>query len=241
MERGGGVAAVVLAGGQGTRIRSVHPGVPKPMIPVAGAPFLRWVLLHLARQGVTRAVISTGHLAPLIEAWVVGQPAPGVRLSTAREERPLGTAGGFLHAVATIEADAWDVVLVANGDSIVLADLDPLLALAAAGAVGLVGVRVQDASRFGTLDVDADGRLRAFQEKRPGAALINAGLYALPRAVVARLPRTTPASFEREVFPALIAAGAEVRVAETCAPFIDVGLPDDLARAEAFVREELRA
>lgn len=229
--------AIVLAGGSGTRIRHLHPDVPKPMIPVAGAPFLYWVLLQLRRQGMSRAVISTGHLSSVIEQWVASQPVPGLALATAREDRPLGTAGGFLHALEVVR-EPWSEVIVANSDSLVLADLAPALAAIQGGDdAAVVGIEVADASRYGTLEVAMDDRLVAFREKRPGPALVNAGIYVFARRTIEALPRTVPLGFEVDVFPALLARGRTIRVARTAAPFIDIGIPESLARADAFVRQ----
>src|ERR1039458_8793610 len=123
----GQVAAVVLAGGFGTRVAHLLTGVPKPMVPVAGKPFLEWVVRYLARQGIPKAILSTGHLADVLESHFRTQPVAGVVTRCVAETRPLGTAGGFLNAarVSVETSEAW---LVANGDSLVFADL----ALAAA-------------------------------------------------------------------------------------------------------------
>jgi D-glycero-alpha-D-manno-heptose 1-phosphate guanylyltransferase len=228
--------AIVLAGGAGTRIAHLHPEVPKPMIPVAGKPFLYWVLEHLRAQGITRAVLSTGHLAHVIEEWVATSPIAGMHLLTAREERPLGTAGGFLHAIDAVGVPRGEVVVL-NGDSLVVAPLGGVLAAVRAGAAAaILGVEVEDAARFGTLEKDARGRLVAFREKRPGPAVINAGVYTFACATIAALPRKAPLSFELDVFPSLLARGAAIEVVEVTAPFLDIGVPASLAEAEGFVR-----
>lgn len=229
--------AVVLAGGLGTRIRHLHPELPKPMIPVAGRPFLGWVLRYLRAQGITRAVISAGYRAEVIEDWAATEPEPGLTVQVVREETPLGTAGGFRYALEALGPLEDKLAVVLNGDSLVLADLAPAIAAAQGpGAdAALVGVEVEDASRFGSLEVDAQGRLVAFREKRPGAGLINAGVYVWRlAAMAARLPARTPLSFEHDVFPALVEAGA-LRAVAARAPFIDIGVPESLASAEDFV------
>lgn len=234
-----GVTAVVLAGGFGTRVRHLLPGIPKPMAPVLGRPFLDWVLDFLRREGVASAVLSTGHLSEVIAAHYTTGFAGSTRVQCVREETPLGTAGGFLHAAfsatGAAETKAW---LVLNGDSLTVTHLRPLLNLVDDPSVdgGLLAVDLPDASRFGTLEVDGDGWLRRFREKQPGAGLINAGVYLLKSPLLHRAPSERPLSFETELFPGLIESGARLRVIPCDAAFLDIGTPETLQQAEQFVR-----
>jgi D-glycero-alpha-D-manno-heptose 1-phosphate guanylyltransferase len=165
-EPGGGAShpdiptAVILAGGRGTRIEHLLPGVPKVMAPIHGRPFLEWSLRYLAWNGIERIVLSTGHLAEVVERHFKRNPLPGVELLFAREDFPLGTAGGFLHAVAAIarRPGPW---LVANGDSLLLADLAAFVARFRAGswAGAVLGLNSADASRYGAVETDPAGRL----------------------------------------------------------------------------------
>ena len=116
------VVAVVLAGGFGTRVAHLLPGIPKPMAQVAGRPFLEWVVRFLARQGIENVVLSTGHLAEVVEEHFQKNPVPGVRTRSIAETQPLGTAGGFLNA-ARFSGEKPPAWLVLNGDSLVLSDL----------------------------------------------------------------------------------------------------------------------
>jgi NDP-sugar pyrophosphorylase family protein len=160
------VVAVVLAGGSGTRVAHLLPGIPKPMAPVAGRPFLEWVVRCLARQGISRVLLSTGHLAGVVERHFQPQPVARVITRCFPETRPLGTGGGFLNAVRLSgeHPEAW---LVLNGDSLVFADLTLAAAelsdLAVAGVV--MGCSVADAARYGTLSIGPAGELRGFTEK----------------------------------------------------------------------------
>ncbi len=232
------VAAVILAGGQGTRVRHLLPDLPKPMAPVAGQPFLAWVCRYLQTQGIARVAISSGFRAAAIAGHFHAHPVAGMTITCHAEPTPLGTAGGFLFAAEQTQPrpDAW---LVLNGDSLVFADLAPLLAAVgpAAAAAALLGLRVPDAARYGTLAVGPGGALAGFAEKRPGAGLINAGVYAFRAEALARFPATRPLSFETAVFPALLAAGLDLRVCQTDAPFLDIGTPETLAMAETFILE----
>jgi len=209
------------------------------MAPVLGHPFLDWVMAFLRREGIFSTVLSTGHLADVIAAHYASGMSEGTRVECACEDQPLGTAGGFLHAASHSSfADSAKGWLVLNGDSLTVASLKPLLDLMDAPDAdgGLLAVDLPDASRFGTLDVDADGWLRRFREKQPGSGLINAGVYLLKANLLERAPSHRPLSFETELFPFLIQTGARLRVMPCEADFLDIGTPETLHQAEAFVR-----
>lgn len=232
------VGAVILAGGFGTRLRSVLSDVPKPMAPVAGRPFVEHVVRYLALHGVRDTVLATGYLSEVFSTHFSRHPTPGSRIRCVTEPRPMGTGGGFLYAVAAcgFEADAW---LVANGDSLVLANLEAfLLAFRQGDWDGAVlGLALDDAARFGSLEVGSDGALVRFTEKRPGAAVVNAGVYLFRSRLLEFFPRKEPLSFETEVFPAVIQQGARILVHRVQAPFLDIGTPESLAQAEAFIEQ----
>jgi len=234
------VVAVVLAGGFGRRVQHLLPDVPKPMAPVAGRPFLEWLVRYLARQGVRKVVLSTGHLAEVVERHFQSQPVRGVMARCVAETVPLGTAGGFLHA-ARVSGERPPSWLVLNGDSLVFADLATMArALDDAAVAGvMLGRDVPDASRYGTLVSDATGDLLRFAEKQPGRGVISAGVYLLRHSTLDAFPDRSPLSFETEVFPALLARRARLRVVVTSAPFLDVGTPETLPQAEAFIRANL--
>ena len=232
--------AVVLAGGLGTRIRHLAPDLPKPMIAVRGRPFVEWVIRHLQRQGVRQVVLSTGFRSDAIERHFAKQPVVGMQISCVAEPSALGTAGGFLHAAQKGGAspEFW---IATNGDSLVLAELALAARLLAEPEVQgvLVGVPVPDAGRYGTLVFDSNNRLTRFAEKRPGAGVINAGLYLLKPALLAEFPAQRPLSFEHEVFARWLAHGLDLRVHVTQAPFFDMGTPESLPLAETFVASHL--
>jgi len=230
---------IVLAGGFGTRVSHLLPGVPKPMASVAGRPFVEWVIRYFVRWGCSEAVLATGHLAEIVESHFACQPVPGVRVTCRREEGPLGTAGGCVNALP-LGADPDRIWWVVNGDSMVFADPRPLLAPLVNGDAdaSLLGLELDDASRFGSLDVDAQGRLWGFREKRLGAGVINAGVYAFTAACLCAAPTFRPLSFEYDVFPTLAKRG-RVMVTRVNAPFLDIGTPSTLAEAEQFISTHL--
>jgi NDP-sugar pyrophosphorylase family protein len=230
------ITAVILAGGFGMRIKHLLGDLPKPMAPVNGKPFVEWIARYLAAQKIREVILSTGYQAETIEKYFQSQPVKNVRVNCVPEATPLGTAGGFLNAISG--AKNSEAFLVLNGDSLAPAPLDGLFQSLddpqISGAI--LGVRVPDASRFGTILQNANGDLTGFNEKKPGAGIINAGIYLFRAATIEQFPRKSPLSFETEVFPSLISQGARVKVCVTDAPFLDIGTPESLPLAEEFIR-----
>ena len=226
---------IVLAGGFGTRLRGLHPDCPKPLIPVSGRPFIDWVLRWFGKQGVSEFIVSLGHLAEVAQQHFAQKPLNGITVKTVVETEPLGT-GGAIRCAWNACADRS--VLVLNGDSLLLADFAPVWNLwrATTAEAVVVGVYQQDASRFGTLQFDPEKRLLAFNEKQPGAGVINAGIYLFRPTLLADYPSATPLSVERDVFPQWLQQGRDIRVAVLEGPFLDIGLPESLASAEEFLR-----
>lgn len=243
---GRGFTAVVLAGGFGSRLASVVADRPKPLALVDGEPFLLRLLDQLAAAGCERVVLCTGHRGDQIEAEL-GREHSGMPLCYSREPRPLGTAGALRLALPRLTDDA---VLVTNGDSYVDADLAGFVARARPrGGPAMLAVEVADTARYGRLEFrpEATGlhaaaatpttttttTIAAMHEKGvPGPGCINAGVYWLPRLVLAGLPADEPLSLERDVLPQLIAAGLPAERAAV--PFLDIGVPADYAAAPAF-------
>jgi D-glycero-alpha-D-manno-heptose 1-phosphate guanylyltransferase len=230
------VIAVVLAGGYGTRIKHLLDGVPKPMASVAGKPFLEWVVRYLRVQGITKVILSTGYLAEVVEQHFRKHPVDGIEIICCQETSPLGTAGGFLNSVCKIEESplAW---LVVNGDSLVFADFGSLTTNLLDSTVSgvIVGLSVNDASRYGSLVCNDRGDLLGFAEKCPGAGVVNAGVYLLRNSLLKEFPEISPLSFENEVFPSLLAKNIWLKVNVIDAPFLDIGTPETLQQAEGFI------
>ncbi len=227
--------AIILAGGRGTRISHLQPNLPKPMIPAGGYPFLEWVIQHFAAQGIRRFVVSLGHLAEVAETYFRIRPTDELSIKTVRETEPLGTGGGFLFAQQA--AGEADPLVLANGDSLVLADLQGAWQILEDPQVDgvVVGLEIEDASRYGGLQTDSGDRLLRFSEKQPGRGLINAGVYFFRRRLLATFAQKRPLSVEMDVFPELLRQGANLMVHRCCAPFLDIGTPESLAEAEPFL------
>lgn len=221
--------AIILAGGFGTRLRPLTVRTPKPLLPLGNRPFLEVVFARLAAAGVKRAVLSVHHQAALLKAAVPKLKRFGLKVELRREPRPLGTGG----AIRFAWPDQAKACLVLNGD--ILSDLDiRKLASAHRGSKAVAtlwSIPVEDPSAFGVLECGAGGRVRRFVEKpRPGESssrLINAGLYALEPAVLGMIPAGQVVSVERDVFPALLAKGLDLRSFQSPRPVYwgDIGTP----------------
>jgi NDP-sugar pyrophosphorylase family protein len=230
------IPAVILAGGFGSRLRAVTGDQPKVLAPVAGRPFIEYLLEALARAGLRQVVLCTGFRADAVSAALGDGHRFGLRLLYSREEAPLGTGGALRRAGAFLDDDHRPA-LVMNGDSFVRADLPDLLARhqASGAQATLLLARVQDCSRFGAVTLhDADtgadaGRILRFEEKgRGGAGLVNAGIYVVEPAVREAIPPGRAVSLEKEIFPALRSLHGVV----VDAPLVDIGTPQSYAAAQ---------
>jgi D-glycero-alpha-D-manno-heptose 1-phosphate guanylyltransferase len=225
------IKAVLLVGGLGTRLRSVVPGAPKVLASVGKRSFLELLVEQLRSQGIRRLVMCSGYLADQIETEFGDGQCRGVAIEYSREEQPLGTAG----AVKRAEHYLQDVpaFVVMNGDSFLEVDFSDLMDFHRdhRAMATMAVLRVEDTSRYGTVHVDANGRVRGFAEKTgnriPG--LVNGGVYIFNQAIFQHLPEL-PASLERDVFPRLLDQG--VFALEQHGMFIDIGTPLDYARAQ---------
>jgi len=221
------VQALVLAGGEGTRLRPLTLTTPKPAMPLAGRPFLSFMLDWLKGHGVTEVILSCGFRSDDVRA-VLGDIYEGVRLRYVVEEQPLGTAGPVRLALDEGLIDGR--LLVLNGD--VLTDIDLTAQLAQHESTGarvtLALFGVEDTASYGVVPTDGQGRVEAFLEKSTGPAptnRINAGAYVVEREVVESLiPAGRAISFEREVFPELVGDGLYGYAAEGY--WIDIGTPE---------------
>lgn len=225
--------AIVLAGGFGTRLRSVVSDVPKPMAMVAGRPFLELLLANLARNGFDKIVLSVGYLSDVISTHF-GAEYRGIPLAYAIESTPLGTGGAIRAALAQCSSDH---VHVFNGDTYL--GLDTVvtdMAWDRRRVPIIVALRVDDTSRYGKLETDADGRILRFLEKDAsgGPGLINAGCYVLPKTIMSEFPDAERFSFETEYLRDAVMKREFFGLA-TDAEFIDIGTPEDYVRAQTLL------
>jgi mannose-1-phosphate guanylyltransferase len=220
------VQALVLAGGEGTRLRPLTLTTPKPVLPLAGRPFLTFMLDWLHGHGVDEAILSLGFLSDAVHE-VLGDIQSGMRLRYVHEDEPLGTAGPV--RLAADEGMLADRFLVLNGD--VLTDMDLTAEIAHHARTGAAGtlalIEVEDVASYGVVPTKENGEVLEFREKSPGPAptnRINAGAYVLERSVVDLIPAGRAVSFEREVFPQMVGNGLYGWAADGY--WIDIGTPE---------------
>lgn len=217
--------AVLLAGGQGTRLHPLTLDLPKPMAPVMNRPWLERLVAWLAGQGVTRIIFALCHQPHVIMEHFGDGRAFGVAADFVVETEPLGTGGAIRNAARGLDG----TLLVINADVVAPLDVAPLLrAHRDAGAqVSISLAWTVDASSYGAVELDNDGRVRRFIEKPSegwtGGAWINAGIYLWEPSAVEHIPAGRAVSVEREVFPALIAAGVPVYGQALPSYWLDLG------------------
>jgi mannose-1-phosphate guanylyltransferase len=204
------VQALVLAGGEGTRLRPLTLTTPKPVMPFAGRPFMTFMLDWLGSHGVDDVILSCGFMSDEVES-VLGDIHAGIRLRYVHEEEPLGTAGPLRLALDT-GALQDERLYVLNGD--VLTDMDLTAEREQHERTGaratLCLIAVDDTASYGVVPTTESGEVEQFLEKSPGPAptnRINAGAYLLDRDVIEQIPAGRAVSIEREIFPALVGNG----------------------------------
>ncbi len=200
---------------------------------VNGAPFLQLLLERLRAQGIHQVVLGTGYLAEQIESYFGTGEALDLSIRYSRENAPLGTGG----AIKLAEHQLSDPCLILNGDSYVAWSIELMLELFVAKSADLVMVvqSVPEVDRYGSVSIEPDGRVTHFCEKgsHAGPGLINAGVYLLRKKIVRQLRAGEPVSFERGVLPRLL-KGAVYGITAN-GPFIDIGVPEDLQRAQSLL------
>lgn len=231
------VQAIILVGGEGTRLRPLTYGTPKPMVPIVGVPFLARTMEKLSNAGITDVILAAGYMPEAIRQYFGDGSALGMRISYAIESQPLGTAG----ALKNCQDHVTGSFFVFNGDILTSLDLRAMMRYhrdkEATGTLHLIAV--PDPSAFGVVVHDANGRISEFIEKPPAGTAptkeINAGTYLLEREVLDAIPDGRAVSVERETFPQLIASGKPLYAYVTDDYWIDVGRPDQYLAAHRDV------
>ena len=220
---------IILAGGFGTRLRDVVADVPKPLAPVAGRPFLAWLLDRLAVQGMRRCILATGYMADVVEREI-GTHRSGMEIVHSVETDPLGTGGAIRQAASLLHGACAHVL---NGDTWLAYSPAALEQAAneAGAAIGLALAHVADVGRYGAVET-RNNMVIGFREKGGiGDGWINAGCYFLSAAAIAALPDAETFSFESEVLLPMAAAGKVAAWTDT-SDFIDIGVPEDYRRVQ---------
>lgn len=224
--------AIILAGGLGTRLRAAVNDLPKALAPVAGQPFLAWLLDELVASGIRRSILATGYMADKIKRFA-GDDWAGMEILHSVEERPLGTAGAVRRAVAHLQGSGGAHVM--NGDTYLRYRPVALecATLAANAKIGIALAHVSDVGRYGAVEV-RDGKVASFREKAAtGIGYINAGCYFLTHPALQMLIESEGASLEKDFLLHMVLSGDAAAFDET-SDFIDIGVPADLARAQTL-------
>jgi NDP-sugar pyrophosphorylase family protein len=220
----------VLAGGQATRLRAVLPETPKILAPIRGKAFLEHLLDWLIRQGARRVILCLGYRAGDVLTYLKARSFAPLEIRTLVEPEPLGTAGAVALARPLLNSEP---VLVINGDTILDADLNTFLAehRAARAETSILCPEVQDPSRYGRLEIDAQDRILRFVEKDAthGPAWINGGYYLFGRAALETIATLSSGSLERDILQRM--APGTIRAFRTHGRFLDIGTPETLGLA----------
>lgn len=228
---------VVLAGGEGRRLRPLTKSRPKPLLPVAGRPCIEFVLKSLVRSGVTDVVITAGFLAEAIPATIGDGAQYGASVSYGFEDEPAGTAGSVKRVAESLD----DTFVVAMGDVLVDLDVRPLIEFhrQRKSKVTIALTEVDDPTEYGIVGLAGDGRIERFKEKPTAeeafSRLVNAGIYVIEPDVLDLIPDHEPFDFSKNVFPLALAKGLPLYGRKMEGVWVDIGRPQDLIRANVEV------
>jgi mannose-1-phosphate guanylyltransferase/phosphomannomutase len=225
---------MILAAGEGRRLRPLTDHLPKPMLPLAGKPLLEHIITHLRDCGVTDLAVNLHHLPAIVMDYFGDGSRWEVTLRYSLEEQLWGSAGG----VKRLQAYFDDTFIVYYGDVFTYADLGPMIALhRRSGALATLGLyHVPDPWNRGIVQLDGAQAIVKFVEKPPReqvfSDLANAGIYVLEPAVLERIPPDQVWDFGHNVFPAVLAEGVRVAGYVIEDPLIDIGLPEKYEQAK---------
>jgi NDP-sugar pyrophosphorylase family protein len=232
--------AVILAGGLGTRLMPLTETVPKPMVPVAGEPYLVHQLRMLARQDIRDVVLLTGYLGEQIEQYFGDGSSLGLEIRYSQEKEPLGTAGALRNAAGLLNQD----FLLIYGDSYLPIHypdvLAKLRATAGAAVIVLYDNSIEDTSVRNNIGADENLIVTVYEKNSPRNDLkyVDAGVLAFQRSVLDFIPASPKrVSLEEEVFPRLI-EGRQMAGYVTTQRFYDIGTPERLQKVEAFIADD---
>jgi NDP-sugar pyrophosphorylase family protein len=232
---------LILAGGLGTRLRSLLRDRPKPMAPVKGKPFLEYQINQLRAHGLSDIVLCVGHLAHHIQNHFGDGRDRGVQVTYAEETELLGTAGAIKSAQSFID----DTFLVLNGDSYLEVDFLGLIEFhrqrqsADSRTIGTIAtVAVDDATSYGKIELNGEARLLGFEEKvETGPGWINGGVYVLESTVLDLIPAGRVASIEKETFPLILKQNRRLLGYPVQGFFVDIGTPEGYHRFCQYIEE----
>ena len=229
--------AVVLAGGEGTRLRPLTENIPKPLIPVAGRPCVEYALRSLVKSGFNSIVVTTGYLSDRLIRRISDGRQIGASILYSFEPEPAGTAG----AVRILSPFLDRTFVVMSGDTLMDLDVRSIYDdhVRSGASVTMAVTEVDDPSEFGVVATDREGFVTRFQEKpkreEAFSKLINAGVYVIERDVMELVPERTQYDFAKELFPLLMKEGKRIKTHKVNGIWLDIGRPADLHRANLAI------
>jgi D-glycero-alpha-D-manno-heptose 1-phosphate guanylyltransferase len=228
------IEAIVLAGGQGTRLRTIVRDLPKPMADIAGRPFLWWLMTRLNQQSVGRVILSVGYKSGAIQDYF-GAAFDGMEISYAVESEPLGTGGAMKLA---LEKAREPEVIVLNGDTYADVDLQGLMCRfdSSGSDLAVAVTHLNNSARYGSLVIEEKTSIiTGFSEKQgPAAGYVNAGVYCLRRDMFVKYSAPAKFSFERDFLPKNLGILRAIAVKAVRA-FVDIGVPRDYTAAQTLI------
>ncbi|NLB54249.1 MAG: NTP transferase domain-containing protein, partial [Lentisphaerae bacterium] len=227
--------ALIMAGGLGTRLREMHPDLPKLLVPLANRPFLEWQLDWMMAGGITRVHIAGGHLGQQINEYIEKHPRAGLSISFSAEPVPLGTAGAPKFVEKHLPEDTFFSI---NGDTL-LPSVDFMLMHKRglnSGIVACVAVSpIEHAGRYGTVIMDEDGLVTGFREKSVNTAgWVNGGVCLMKKEILEYIETEKKVSLESEIYPKLVQENL-ISAFKTEPPLLDMGTPDGIEAMEKFL------
>jgi mannose-1-phosphate guanylyltransferase len=224
--------AVILCGGEGSRLRGVSGSTPKSMVTIAGRPFLELLLRQLRRNGFTRVILAVGYRMDAIRSHF-GDSAFDMSLHYSEETSPLGTGGALRNATGLIQTES---ALVMNGDSYTTADLGEFSSQHRAATTDLSVLVVPADERLdcGLVSLAGDGRVLGFKEKQSldGSRHLNTGIYMVNRSLLQEIPSGRKISLEEELFPQWLAGGKHIKAYAVPGQCVDIGTPERYQSAQ---------
>jgi len=230
-------SAIVLAGGMGTRLKSVVSDVPKPMAPVQGRPFLEILMAYWRGQGIEHFILSVGYLAHIIQDHF-GNSWQGCQISYSIETEPLGTGGGILQASKLIPSDGPFLAL--NGDTFFAVNLGELseFHLQNNADITLSAFSSTNTGRYMGIITESSHQIIALNTKTQAkSCLVNGGVYALNSSFMKSMEKkqTAPQSWENDCLPQFLKDHKRLFAQTNSSDFIDIGIPEDFAKAQGFL------
>jgi NDP-sugar pyrophosphorylase family protein len=227
--------AVIMAGGKGTRLHPYSALFPKPLMPLGDMPVLELLLRRMKNAGITDVILAVNHLGHLIEAFFGDGANLGLRIRYSNEEKPLGTAG----ALANMINDLDDTFIVTNGDLLTTMDLAQMARRhVETGCDASIGIYERENKiDFGLIEFDADDRLSAYREKPTSMYYVSMGIYILQREAVRQFVTDGDYLDMPTLLLKMKAADADVRCYHDDCLWLDIGRPDDFARAQTMFEQ----